>query len=396
MIISGDLMNMVKEAQERNSIMIKDRRYLHHNAETGFDLHKTVKYVCKRLKQMGYKPELIGRAGVIATFGADTGKTILLRADMDALPIKEETEKEFACTNTRMHACGHDLHTAMLLGAAQLLRGQKLNGRVVFLFQPAEELLQGAKDVLDNGLIQKYKPNRGFMLHVSTADAQDSGTVIIPGEGATAPAADYFDISLHGHGAHGSMPHRATHSLLAAANIAGVLHGLIQNEVPTHIQAALSIGALQSGNAANIIPNNGLLQGSVRCFDESYHDMIKRRIVEISKSIAAAYQVSADVRFYSSCPTFLSDSLAVKDTRNAIKRYIPDANIEFAAEKSISGSEDFAFITQQIPSSMVLLCAGCKDKGFPYPLHHPKADFDENVLWMGAAIHAAVAMEYLN
>ncbi len=200
--------------------LIGHRRYLHEHAETGFAVEKTLAYIKSVLQQYGYTPKKCGRAGLTATVGRKSGKTILLRADIDGLPIAEKTGLAYACTGGNMHACGHDLHTAMLLGAAKLLkaREKELKGRVKLLFQPAEELLEGAKDVIENGVLDDPKPNAAVMLHVLTGTPLPSGTVVVA-SGISAPAADFFHIRVQGKGCHGAMPWKGVDSLTVAARI---------------------------------------------------------------------------------------------------------------------------------------------------------------------------------
>ena len=192
---------LLEEAKNLKDELIEERRYLHSNAETGFDLNKTKAFVEKELISIGYEPISCGRAGLIAIAGGKKqGKTFLIRGDMDALPIKEETGLEFASTNGCMHACGHDMHTSMMLGAAKILKKHEdeINGTVKLMFQPSEETFEGSNDMLENGLLENPKVDAALMIHVMANSPFKAGTAIVSAPGVSAPAADYFEIKVQG------------------------------------------------------------------------------------------------------------------------------------------------------------------------------------------------------
>lgn len=192
---------ILKEAKDLKQELIETRRYLHSNPETGFELTKTLKFIETELINMGYEPIHCGKAGIIAIAGGKKqGKTFLIRGDMDALPIREETELEFASQNGCMHACGHDMHTAMMLGAAKLLKKHEneINGTIKLMFQPAEEIFEGSNDMIENGLLENPKVDAALMIHVMPSSPFKTGTVIVSSPGVSAPAADYFEIKAQG------------------------------------------------------------------------------------------------------------------------------------------------------------------------------------------------------
>lgn len=209
-----------QEAQSLQQQCVQDRRILHAHAETGFDLPETFTYVQKRLKEMGLEPQKCGRCGISCCIGKP-GKTFLLRADMDALPIQEETEHDYSSKNGSMHACGHDMHTAMLLAAAQLLKQHEseLKGMVKLMFQPAEEPLAGAQDMIDAGILESPHVDAALMFHVMTAQTIPTGTIMISAPGVSAPAAGMFTIRIQGKGSHGAMPHTGIDPINVAAHI---------------------------------------------------------------------------------------------------------------------------------------------------------------------------------
>ena len=249
-----------REAAEMSAELIAHRKYLHAHAETGFELKNTLSYVKKELEKMGYAPKPCGKAGLVALAGGKKpGKVFLLRADMDALPIREQADVDFACENGCMHACGHDMHTAMLLGAAGLLKKHEaeISGTVKLMFQPAEEIFEGSGDMIRAGVLEDPRVDAALMLHVMAGMPFDPGTVIVSGAGVSAPAADYFEIRVKGKGCHGSMPNMGIDPLTAAAHILIALQEIQTRELAMTDRAVLTIGTMHAGTAANAIPDEG-------------------------------------------------------------------------------------------------------------------------------------------
>jgi hippurate hydrolase len=210
------------QANEIKKEIIEIRRSLHKNAETGFDLTETVKLIKDKLTELKCEFLDCGKSGIVCVIGEKRNKPcFLLRADMDALPVTEQTGLEYACKNGNMHACGHDMHSAMLLGAAKLLKAheRELEGQVKLVFEPAEETLSGAKNMIENGLLTSPEVGGAFMLHVMAGVPQRVGSVIVSGSGVSAPGADYFTINVKGKGCHGSMPQQGVDAITAAAHI---------------------------------------------------------------------------------------------------------------------------------------------------------------------------------
>ena len=379
--------------------MIKDRRFLHKNAEVGFDLSNTVAYVKTRLEEMGYTPKVVGRCALTATIGRGSS-AFLLRADMDGLPIKERSGEPFACKSGRMHACGHDIHTAMLLGAAKLLkmREKELKGSVKLFFQPAEELLAGAKNAVENGVLQNPKISGGMMVHVLTGVPFATGSVVVA-QGVSAPAADFFKIEVQGQGCHGSTPWKGIDASAVAAKILLGLQEITAKEVSFSAQSVLSVGCIQAGAAGNVIADKAVLKGTLRSFDEEARAYIKTRINEIAKYTAKAFRAKAKTVFESGCPSLLNDeelsAFALKTTKELLGEKGVFSSAELGQNKETGGSEDFAYISREAPSVMLALAAGDSRKGYDYPLHHPKVKFDENALYIGSALYAAMALRFL-
>ena len=376
-----------------------DRRYLHAHAETGFDLHDTFDYVWKQLKDVGLAPKKCGKCGIIADIGRGE-RCVLLRADMDALAIREEADVPFASTNGCMHACGHDMHTAMLLEATRLLKAREseLPGRVRLMFQPAEEVLLGAADMLDNGLLEGVQVSAAFMIHVLTNLDLPAGTVIVSAPGVSAPAAGMFEIRIQGKGCHGAMPHTGVDPVSIAAHTVLNLQQIQSRELSLTQPCALTIGMLQAGDSANVIPDQAVLRGSLRAFDDETQHYLIRRVKEIAGGTAELFRGSAEVQMLGGAPTLMNDEKLSGLAAAALKKLLGDDRAMLSSElggdtRKSSGSEDFAHVSHVVPSLMVALAAGQPQSGHEYPAHHPKTLFDENVLPIGAAVYAMLAME---
>ncbi len=392
---------LLKESKEMATEIRALRRKLHQNAEVGFALEKTLDIVWESLTKMGYQPQKCGEAGIVATVG-EGERVFLLRADMDGLPIAEKSGEPFAAKNGNMHACGHDMHTAMLLGAAKLLKGREkdLKGQVKLLFQPAEELLKGAKAVLQAGVLEDPKPQGAMMIHVMTAVDLPVGAAVVA-SGTSAPAADFFTIKVKGKGCHGSAPWNGVDALTASARIALGLEEISARELSTAQPAVLTVGSLNAGKAGNVIADEGVLKGTLRAFDEDTRLRIKKRVEEVAKGVGKAFRAGIKVVYEGGCPTLVNDekmtALAQATAEKLLKRewVFNAATLGGSTRRDSGGSEDFAYISHEIPSVMVALAAGEKKEGYAYPLHHPKVCFDEGALPLGAALYAGVAMEFL-
>lgn len=399
---------LLQEAKLLQEELVCIRRHLHAHPETGFDLQKTKSYVKQQLLSMGYEPTDCGKCGITATIGDAGAKNVfLLRADMDALPITEEAKVEFASQNGKMHACGHDMHTTMLLGAAKLLKSHeaKLHGSVKFMFQPAEEIFEGSKDMIQSEVLKNPTVDAALMIHVMANLALPAGTAIVCDGGISAPAADYFSIKVQGKGCHGSMPNTGIDPIYVAAHIITALEEIQTRELALSEDAVLTFGTIHGGNAENVIPDTVELGGTLRTYDEETRSFIKQRITEISHGIAASFRASSTVTFGSGCPTLVNDPALSQATIQYMKELLGNSFAYTARELNVksgnqrtakaTGSEDFAYISQEIPSIMIALAAGHPDEGFCYPQHHPKVVFDESVLSYGSAIYAYTALRWL-
>lgn len=399
---------IMKEAAELKETIIADRRYLHSQPGTGFDIEETVAYVKKELQDMGYKPVECGRAGLVALAGGKKpGKVFMIRGDMDALPIKEESGEAFASENGCMHACGHDLHTAMLLGAARILKKHEdeIEGTVKLMFQPAEEIFEGSKDMLEAGLLKNPDVDAALMIHVMANMPFEPGTVVVSAPGVSAPAADYFEIKVKGKGCHGSMPNTGIDPLTAAAHILIGLQELHARELAMSEQAVLTIGTMNAGTAANVIPDVVVMGGSIRTYDEETRTFLKQRMTEIAQGIAKSFRAEAEVSFGSGCPTLVNDKELSRCADKYVKELLGEKLAFSVAQLNAlggnsgssksAGSEDFAYVSHEVPSIMLALAAGQPEKGYQYPQHHPMVKFDETALDRGSGVYAYTAMRWL-
>lgn len=394
---------ILTEAKAISEEIITHRRWLHCHAETGFDLSETRSYVRRTLEAMGYTVKDCGRAGLTTTVGRQGGKTILLRGDMDALPMAEESGVPFASKNGNMHACGHDMHTAMLLGAARLLkqRESQLGGMVKFMFQPAEETFEGSADMIADGILEDPRPDAAMMIHVTAGLPLPAGTVIVSSPGVSAPAADYFTIRVQGKGCHGSAPQNGADPIVAAAHILIALQEIHAREIPAADEAVLTIGTFQGGTAENVIADSVTMGGTIRSYDEKTRSYLKQRLTEISQSIAVAFRTNAEVSFGTGCPTLLNDKNLSEQMTGYLRELLGPGGAfttqQLSGGKSSrgGGSEDFAYISQEIPSVMLALAAGEPEKGYVHQQHNPKVIFDEAALSMGTAAFVWCAMEYI-
>lgn len=400
--------NILQEAAAYQEQLVQTRRYLHSHPETGFDLKNTTEYVRKELIAMGYEPVMCGKSGIIALSGKKkSGKVFLIRGDMDALPIKEESDVPFSSDNGKMHACGHDMHTTMMLGAARLLKSHEyeIEGTVKLMFQPAEEIFEGSDDMINAGVLNSPDVDAAMMIHVMAGLPIPAGTVISCDGGVSAPAADYFYIDIQGKGCHGSMPNNGVDPVTIAAHIITGLSEINSRELGLSDDAVITIGTINAGNAANVIPDTAHMSGTIRTYDEETRSYIKQRVSDIASNIASAYRGSASVTYGSGCPCLLNNpDLATCSAKYLNELLGPSRTFTAAQLNAMSGggkaskstgSEDFAYVSQKVPSIMFALAAGTPQDGYCYPQHHPKVKFDEAILSEGSAVYAYTAMRWL-
>ena len=394
----------LQRATELGDEIIANRRYLHENAETGMELPNTVRFVCEKLKSYGYEPELCG-GGVVCYVGKGD-KTILLRADMDALVQNEVSGVDFACkSGVACHSCGHDCHTSMLLAAAKMLKEKEdeLDGRIMFIFQPGEELITGAKEMIKSGLFDKVHPDVAFGIHVQFGpndfiNAQTGNPVVRHPKvltyaiGSAMKSADEPHIKVYGKSAHGSEPNMGKSAISAACAMVLALERIVSMEIAASDEAAYTICVFNGGTACNIIADEVEFYGTFRTMKNDVRKLLFKRTEEICKGIAAAYGVEVEINYRVGVPCVENDAEFTKEAVSYADKIVPVSH----QVKIINGSEDFADIQQQIPrSAFVFLCAGSPEEGYNYPAHDPHMTLDEDVLRYGAAVYAQVAADWL-
>ena len=388
-------MEFYERAKELKTETIENRRYIHQNAEVGLDLPKTKAFVMNKLKEYGIDAKECGY-GVTATLGKP-GKVILLRADMDALCMPEESGEPFACpTKEQAHACGHDLHAAMLLSAAKMLkeREDELEGTVKLMFQPAEETFEGCKNMIEHGILEEPKVDAALAFHVGAGKAP-VGMIMYNSTGRVQMSSvDGFKIEILGKGSHGANPHESIDPINIGVHIYQAFQQLIARESNPAHASVLTIGQFAAGQAANIIPEVATLQGTIRTNHVEARELLVRRIKEIAQGEAAIYGAKAEVTMISEIPSLISDQKLVDEMIG----YIRELNIENMMEYpgvTANGSEDFALIAERVPSAYMYLGAGFQDERGDVGAHNPKVVFNEDVCPIGAASLAHCAMQWL-
>lgn len=387
-------MNYYERALELKDETIANRRYFHTNAEVGLDMPKAQAYVMEKLTEYGLEPKKCGH-GVTATLGHG-GKCIMLRADMDALPMPEESGEPFACpTGTEAHACGHDFHAAMLLTAAKMLKENEaeLEGTVKFMFQPAEETFEGSKDMIANGILENPPVDAAFACHVGTGKMpvgiymyNDSGTMMFSVNG--------FRFTINGKGAHGAYPHNSIDPINVAVYMYMAFQTLIAREANPEKANVFTIGKFQAGSAANIIPDTAVMEGTLRTNDPEQRELLVHRIREVAEKTAEVFGATVDIDVLSDVPPLICDPKLTKD----IVKYVQELNIPGSMPYpgvQASASEDFAVIAEKLPACFMYISAGFLDERGAYPAHNPKVRFNEDVCPVGASSLAYCATRWL-
>lgn len=382
-------------ADEIKDEIIKDRRYIHENAETGFKLSNTTKHVKKRLKDMGYEPCEICESGIVThLYEEEKERCVILRADMDAITMTEKSCLPFAAKNGNMHSCGHDMHTAMLLGACKILKrlSDRIEGNVKIVFQPDEEGLSGAKEMISKGVLEKFSPRAAFSVHVHSGTT--SGDIIYK-DGPFMASCKGFRIIVKGKSCHGSN-HKDG---VDAINVASLIYSAIKSlgQGINEDEALISIGRFHGGENPNVISGEAVLEGTIRSFDGDLSEKIFNGIERISAFLASYFGARTQVEQISSAPIFYADKSNNKIIADTLKKILGKEKIHKVENKSM-GAEDFAYYSKHIPSSYFILGAGSREEDTRYgePMHSDKVVFNEDILPLGSAIYALAAMSMLN
>ena len=390
----GSYKRIFQKAESLRSDIVGLRRHFHQHPELGLKEFETAKKVEGILRDLGLETKSFVKGTGVCGYlrGAKAGKTFALRADMDALPIQEESDVVFRSkTAGVMHACGHDAHTAMLLGAAMILseRTKDLPGNVVFLFQPAEETGQGAKEMVSEGAIEGVD---GIVaLHVTTQFP--SGTLRYR-SGPFMAAGDFFDVKITGKGGHAGLPHLAIDPITMAATAIGAVQTIISRELNPVESGVISICKMEAGRGAyNVIPESVSFGGTIRSLTPELRDYLPRRMKEVLEGIVSGMRGSYKFNLMPRFPLTVNDEGMISFVAKIASEMLGEGKV--FEIKPMLGSEDFSFYLEKIPGAFVYLGVKNEAKGIVFPHHHPRFDIDEDVLITGTALNAAFAMEYL-
>lgn len=388
-------MNYYEHALSLKEELIQHRRNLHKNAEVGLHLPKTKQYVMETLTKYGLSPQSCGE-GVTALVGKGQ-PVILLRADMDALPMPEESGLAFSCpTGEQAHCCGHDLHAAMLLTAAKLLKENEsaLKGTVKLMFQPAEETFEGALNMIDHGVLESPRPDAAMAYHVSAGKILPGTFMYNDSRDAVLFSMDGFTITIKGRGAHGAFPHLSIDPINIGVHIHLALQELIARECSPQSSCLVTVGQFSAGSAPNIIPETAVMRGTIRSNSAETRELLVRRVQEVAEGTAAVYGGTATVEMTGGVPPLLCDPQLTREMTGYM-RDLPIPGWTGCSGFSAAASEDFAFISTEIPSTYIHLCAGFEDERGHASAHNPKVQFNEDILPIGAACMAHCATEWL-
>ncbi|WP_394968542.1 M20 family metallopeptidase [Candidatus Allofournierella merdipullorum] len=354
---------LLERAKELQPELVENRRWLHSYAEVGFELTETCAFVEEKLRELGYEPRRMSKAGVVGTLGKPGGKTILLRADMDALPMKEESGLAFAAQGDAAHTCGHDLHTAMLLGAAKLL---------------------------EDGILEDPHVDAAFSMHIWSNAPYTAGT-FFSRKGALMSSCDTVTVTVKG--THGSMPQDGVDPINAGVHIYQAFENLLAREIPPFEQCTLTIGQFQSGSAANVLPETAQLVGTLRTVSEDTRARMKQRIEAICAGVGQAFGVQVKVTFTQGIPCVYNAPAFTESVMECVEELTgrPVGDMEVP----LTGSDDWSEISQKVDSCYMLLSAGAAEEGYPWAQHNPKVCFNEDAMYEGAAAFCAVALDWL-
>jgi len=385
------------EAEALRDDLVALRRDLHMHPELGFQEFRTSQLVAERLDALGYEVQRgVGKTGVVALLqgGLPGDRTVLLRFDMDALPIQEQNEVPYrSITPGVMHACGHDAHTAVGIGVATLLmrHREQLPGSIKLMFQPAEEGLGGAFAMIDDGLLQNPRPDVALGLHVSST--HDLGTAVVR-SGAMMAASDSFRVVVHGRGGHGAHPEQTIDAVLVAAQIVVALQTIVARNVNPEEPGVVTVGALHAGEAGNVIAETAELRGTIRSFSPEVRELLHRRVREVCEGVATTLGATAEVLLRIGVDATVNAPRPTAVLHAAVAAVLGDDNINTTYRTT--GGEDFSAVLARVPGSFFFIGARSDAQGFNFPHHNPRFDIDEACLPQGVAILCDAAVRCLN
>lgn len=381
-------MNFFDLARNSFEEIKRDRRYLHQIPEVGMDLPQTKAYVWQRLEEMGLNPFYVGPGICVLIEGqaeTEDKKTILLRGDMDALPITEETDLDFKSTNGASHSCGHDIHTSVLLHTAKILNENKdkFSHVVKFMFQPAEEIIEGAKAMIDEGILENPRVDMAFALHVNPTDSIDTFGFC---KGNMATSADIWRIDVEGLGGHGAYPHMAIDPIYPLEIIRNAINHVLSQEIDRQNHATITAGQLSVGDVFNVIPETAFMEGTIRTYSEEVRTYIKSRLDEIVKGAEYLTKAKIILTYRAGTPSLYSDPELTEKSVQILSKYMEARHFKFLA------SEDMSEISIRVPTCY--MSVNCQvSENHNYQLHNPGLVFDEKSLINGVGMLCSLVAE---
>ncbi|AGB19759.1 M20 metallopeptidase family protein [Thermoanaerobacterium thermosaccharolyticum] len=384
---------ILKEARLIQDEIIEIRRRIHREPELGFEETKTSELIKKYLEKLDIETKVIAKTGIVGTLKGNGEKTIAIRADIDALPIQEENDVPYSSlVPGKMHACGHDVHTAITLGAAKLLsqKKDKLMGNVKFIFQPAEETTGGAKPMLEAGAFENPKVDAIIGLHVDP-DLQVGQIGYTYGKAYA--SSDMFDINVIGRSSHGAEPHKSVDPIVISANIINMIQTVVSRESNPLEPLVITIGSIEGGYARNIVAGKVHMSGIIRMLNEENRDMIVAKVENIAKKTAELMGGKAEFTRIEGYPCLINDSRMINILRLSALGIVGEENIKNVLPTL--GVEDFAYYLKKVPGCFYKLGCGNKELGIDKPIHNNMFDVDENCIAYGIAVHVSTVLNFL-
>jgi amidohydrolase len=375
--------------------LVEWRRRLHQYPELGFQEHLTVEFIHQKLTQWGIPHQMgVAQTGIVAIVkGSQSGKTLAIRADMDGLPIQEENQVVYRSQHDgKMHACGHDGHTAIALGTAYYLsrHPELFTGTVKFIFQPAEEGPGGAKPMIEAGVLSH--PDVDAIIGLHLWNNLPLGTVGIR-EGALMAAVELFHCKIQGKGGHGAMPHQTVDSILVAAQVVTALQTIVARNVDPLKAGVVTVGEFHAGRAHNVIADTAEMSGTVRYFDPGLTEFFQQRLEQVIAGVCQSQGASYELEYWSLYPPVINDRTMAQLVRSVAENVV-ETELGIVPECQTMGGEDMSFFLQEVPGCYFFLGSANAAKDLAFPHHHPRFDFDETVLGMGVEIFVRCVEEY--
>ncbi|SNX53027.1 amidohydrolase [Thermoanaerobacterium sp. RBIITD] len=385
---------ILKEAKLIEDEIIQIRRKIHREPELGFEETKTSDLISKYLNSLCIETKILATTGVMGLLKGNGSKTIAIRADMDALPIQEENDVPYSSVVPgKMHACGHDVHTAIALGAAKLLSKMKdkINGNVKFIFQPAEETTGGAKPMIEEGVLEN--PNVDAIIGLHVDPDLNTGEIGFT-NGKAYASSDMFDISVTGKSSHGAEPHKSVDPIVISANIINALQTVVSRNADPLEPLVITIGSIEGGYARNIIANKVHMSGIIRMLNEEKRDETVAKVEDIARCIAKSMGGKAEFSRIAGYPCLINDEKILKILKSSAANIVGEENIKNVLPTL--GVEDFAYFLKEVPGCFYKLGCGNKAKGIDKPIHNNMFNVDEECIAYGIAVHVNTVINFLN